>query len=743
MFLVPVIAGALGVSTFVATIITIGIVLIGAVILGLLLKKKAPKQDEQPYRLSKTLEPDATRKFVLGHTAGATDLRYWEVYGSTGYDEVICVASHKITSFGAFYTEGNLETFSGSNSTGTFAGQLVKDNKLEGVTGTSLATGGGSLWTSAASMTGCAFYRLKWTYDQKKMPNGIPNKVTQVIEGAPVYDPRRDSTNGGTGTHRPDDQTTWEYSPTDSNGVPIGRNNALQMLWYLIGWRITSPQAPYDKTLVCGRGVDLSDIDFASFIAAANVCETEEYYTDVFGDTGQTHTNNEAIISSGSGGVLLDTGGVWSYHPATNDTASIAVALNEDDIVSGVTWNPRASIVDQFNQITGNFCDPSTGSLYQMMPYPIIKDATYLAEDAGLPKRQTLDLACVQDAALAQKLARIALNKSRLTGQFKATFTYKALKAQNYDCVTLTFAGLGFSTKLFRVMSMAISPDGGIEMLLQEEDAAVYTGGSVTSYVAPSAGSYYDVRQTVAISGLTVTPVGITGSGSDTVVDALSVTWTAVPGIVQSIEIQYKRTADSDWIPCPPIQYDITTYIIAPVQPSTAYDIRARTITINDVPGSWATTSQTSGNSTVINTPQIAVAAVSLGASSFTSASTTFNNTETTVQSLSITPIASSWLDVYFSCVFDYDNVNDTADFRSFNLKIYRDTTVIYSGVILTKAGFNNAQGFYVPGCTVSQGANDSTTASSHTYYAKLYATTGTTNWTVRNRYLRVTEFKR
>ena len=618
----PILAVAAIIST-IATVLTVAVVA-AAVIGGVILLAKAlmPKipgaNAASMGALNQSLSVDAFRVIVLGKAPCGNDIRYWETYGATGFDQIIAAATHKITSFQKFYIEGREVTFAGGTSTGAatgtvavstignaayvpastdFAGCLTKDNVAVGVTATTVTgtTGGGTLWTSASSFTGCAYYRLKWTYNQSKMPNGFPSKTTQIVEGSPVYDPRKDSTNGGSGSHRPGDNTTWTYSDLDSNSVPIGRNNALQMLRYLLGWHITNP-ATSAYVLVDGRGVDPNDINYASFIAAANTCETEQYYTDCILSTGDSHTTNEAIIAGGAGGVILDTGGLWAYHPATNDTASIAVAFNDDDIVSGVVWNPKDTIANLYNQVGGNFIDPSATSVYQPQPYPVVTDATYLSQD-GVAKRMTLDFQNVQSASLAQKLARIALNKNRVTGTFTASFTYKALQANNYDCVTLSFASFGWTNKLFRVISMSINPIGAIDMVLQEEFAAIYTGGTINTYNPPVAGAIYNPRQQIALAGLSVTASTFFAAGTQQV-DGLTVTWTAVAENVKRVEVQTRVTGSTNWIDAGIANYGVGAVDVYPLLQNTGYDIQARTVSINDVAGAWVSTTQTTGNNT-------------------------------------------------------------------------------------------------------------------------------------------------
>ena len=553
--------------------------------------------------LQLTLNPDEFRKIVFGHAPAGNDLRYWEIYGSNGYDQIIVAATHKVNSFQNLYLEGNACTLSSGNvtetivsasGTNTVSGFLNVLYNTMGVTATNLAAGAGTLWNSSCSLTGLAYYRFKWTYDSKKLPNGFPSRIVQVVEGALVYDPRRDSTVGGSGSHRANDQTTWSYSTTDSNGVPIGRNNALQMLWYLIGWRIQSPQTG-NWTLVAGRGVNLSDIDYSSFILAANECESAQYYTDMVLSTGDTHNTNEGIIASGSQGVIIDTGGLWSYYPAVDNTGSVAVAFLDDDIVSGVQWSPKSTISAQYNQVNGTFIDPSPTSLYQPAPFPIVTSAAYLSADNNFPARLNIDFQCVQSASLAQKLAWIALNKSRLSGVFKATFNFKALQATNYNNVTITFAPLGFSAKPFIITKMSLNPMGGVDLELVEDNSSVYSGGTITGYTTPSQGLNYDPRTLISVGTITATAGYVNGSGG-TAIDALQVTWPTPSTNVAKFEIFYCLHGATTYTPYGQVGADVTSVILAPLQPNTSYDVYVRTISVNNIFGAFSSATQSTSN---------------------------------------------------------------------------------------------------------------------------------------------------
>ena len=315
----PFVVALVGVAVGAAIGGTIGAIVGGVLFSGLLgLVTPKPKvgtvSQASTSRLNKALNPEDFRKIVFGKTAAALDLRYWEVYNDNNYDEVIALAAHRINAIKELYIENDLAIDASNTPQGKYSGILTRTSRLGTPGQAALSVGGSFQWTSTATMTGIAHMALKWVKNDDKLPNGPPNRYTQIVEGAPVYDPRRDSTQpGGSGTHRINDQTTWDYAALDSNSVPIGRNHALQALWYLLGWRVTNPVSG-EQVLVCGRGIDPNDINISTFITGANNCEAAGYYTDMILSTEDEHTANEdKITADGLIAQLVDPGGPWCF----------------------------------------------------------------------------------------------------------------------------------------------------------------------------------------------------------------------------------------------------------------------------------------------------------------------------------------------------------------------------------------------------------------------------------------------
>jgi hypothetical protein len=266
--------GAVGLTAIAGTAITIkGAAIAGAIYGGLqgasaaFVKKPKMGDGAVQARLNISVDPQALGKWVFGQTAAATDVVYAEKIGETALCHVIAAAAHEIDSYGKLFINDEEITLSGINATGDWANALQVLRNLGTTSQSALNINNGSAWPSTAQGRGIAHYALRWNLDSDngkiKLSGGIPTRITQVIKGAKVYDPRLDTSIGGSGSHRANDQTTWEYT---NSGKDIGANWALVVAHYLLGYRV-------NNQLIYGVGVDPGDIDWVQVAAMADVCE--------------------------------------------------------------------------------------------------------------------------------------------------------------------------------------------------------------------------------------------------------------------------------------------------------------------------------------------------------------------------------------------------------------------------------------------------------------------------------------
>lgn len=449
-------------------------------------------------RLNASIVPGAYRTMVLGRTAMGTDIRYTEPYGEDDeyVDYIIGTACHRVNSIEEIWIEDRLAWSSTGGVQSAFTGYLTVNTRLEGSAVNTISINLGIKWASTRRLTGCAYVHLKVkrTGNSKKAESpfagGLAGRITIIGEGMSLYDPRQDGTVGGTGGMAADDQASWAF--TD-----IGNNTALQILGYLLGWRI-------NDQLSVGCGVPPSRIDMESFIVAANLCDEDvaisaggtepRYRSAMVVSEGDEPGQALATMLSACNGRLRDDGGRLSLAVMHNDlaAASLDPGLTDDDVLGSFIWDPDPELNDSYNVVRGKYIDSSPAALYQPVDYPEVS----LASVDGIERVLTLNLLTVESASQAQRLAKQALQRKQYERRFTATFTNRAWKYRVGDVVPLTFSALAFEDKLFRVESITYAYDGSCQLSLTEENADIYAwdASDAAAIVAADPNEYDPLR---------------------------------------------------------------------------------------------------------------------------------------------------------------------------------------------------------------------------------------------------------
>jgi hypothetical protein len=481
---------------------------ITATLSGLATVAFAPKMPRsQLGRLNVSLDPSTPRKTVVGTTAMPLDLRYHESSGSDQeyIDYIIVTAAHKVKSITEIWFEDKQAWTSSGGVTARYSGYLTIATVLEGTSANTISINGGFIWGATRRLTGCAYVhlRVKRTGNTKKaespLVQGLPSRVTIKGEGAPLYDPRKDSTvTGGSGSHRANDQTTWgSYTDPDDCDNP-----ALQLLFHLLGWKING-------VLSVGCGVPSTRIDLESFITAANICDenvalagggTQKRYrtSGTYSDSDDRMEIINVFLAS-MNGTLRDNGGKLTVTVMKNDLANYVLTFDDSDVLDEFEWNQTRGLNDSYNVARGRYVDPSDNSLYQLVDYPEIR----ITSPDGIERVMTVDLPYVEDGKRAQRIAKQVLQRNQYRGMFSATFTAKAMGCAVGDVVRLTFTPLGWTNKLFRVISQQINFNGQVPLVLVEENAAIYAwDAEEEAPVTPTAPTVYDPLNNPLILGI-------------------------------------------------------------------------------------------------------------------------------------------------------------------------------------------------------------------------------------------------
>jgi hypothetical protein len=470
----------------------LGIIIATSIGSSLLSKPKTPRSSPQNLeRLRANIDPLAPRKSAVGITALNTDIRDEEFTDDqTYFHRFIVLASHKVQSIDEIWFDDKRIWTAGGGVEGEAVGYLTVATRTEGSAANAINIS--SRMGATRRYTGMAYVHLRYklTGNSKKAESPYAQSITTRItirgKAALLYDPRKDSTvPGGSGSHRADDQDTWEW---DDDAC---RNPALALLFYLLGWRINGE-------LAVGKGIPANRIDLESFAEAANICD--ESVTALGGGTEPRYRCDGAWSEADSPTTVMDTiracmnadlddvGGKLRLTVFYNDLATPDADFTDDDILDAFSWQPYPSLDQTFNVVRGLYTDPSDESLYQQVDYPEQREDS----PDDIDRIDTFNLPMVQSAGQAQRLAAIRLARQQYAGEFQAEFQATAWAVSKNSVVRITFAQTGFEEKLFRVASMDIRQDGVVPLVLREENAAIYGAPTLEAPAAPIASTPYD-----------------------------------------------------------------------------------------------------------------------------------------------------------------------------------------------------------------------------------------------------------
>ena len=506
----------------------------------LLSKPKGKTPPDEGLELRKRIATDHPIEVLFGETATPGSLQWWGIRGDDNefYEQVLALSDYTCDSIQKVYGDGVELTFSGDLTTGyrpCTSHYLDEDGNpclwVKIYLGDPAQTADADLVSNYTEITtdfrgrgrAYAITRAKWNRDA--FPNGEPGLLF-VMRGAPIYDPRLDTTAGGSGSHRSNDPTSWEWSD----------NPALIGAQYIQGFSLNG-------SVFCGMGYDRERIPAADLIEAANECDqsvslkaggSENRYrcggSFLTGKTGRTHQGNMSIILAAMDAELDDGNGrEFRFLPGVERTP-VSLEIAWDDIIGedSIQLSPNLDPAERVNTVLGQFTDPA--SVYEKTPIPIRQNATYVTEDNGQEYFYEPFLLAVQSGTQAQRIVKRAMERARAERRLALVLPLTYARLEKGDRVNLDATledRLRLPDTVWRVERRpTIRADLKCEIVLREHPASVgdwtpatdELDGSEQTFTVPSIPS-------LALTSPTVSAVGVTQGSAE--IPYLRVTWTA------------------------------------------------------------------------------------------------------------------------------------------------------------------------------------------------------------------------
>lgn len=475
---------------------------------------------------------------------------------------VLAVASHEIESHGRIYLNDTKvsapsagETL-GSVITAPYNGGKVQIAKKTGTTtqtAYSDLVSASSKWTSNHRLQGIASVYVKFEYDRDVFPTGLPN-VSMQVSGKKLYDPR-------------DGTTAFSSNP------------ALAIRDYL-------------TNSTYGFGADVSEIDDDSFETAADICD--EQVTLAAGGTqnryeihGTFSTDQspkqvlEQLLTSCGGTIFFANG---KFHLKVAKYVTPTITLDESDLRGPISLQTRRSARDNYNAVKGVFAPASTsadGKFYTPTDYPAYVSSSFVTEDGGETKFLDYDLPFTTNAAMAQRLAKIALFRNRQQITMTMPCTIAAFKLAVGDTVMVTNDRLGFSSKVFEISEWKLAVDVGaneqpvigVDLTLRELNSAVFDwNADEQDFITDNT----NLPDPFTLPAPTVTTAENTVTINQQPLSVIEITATSTNPQTVNFEAEYKESTDSTYI-----SLGIASggfFAIPNAKADTTYDIRVRGI---------------------------------------------------------------------------------------------------------------------------------------------------------------------
>lgn len=363
----------------------------------------------------------------------------------------------------------------------------------------------GSAGAATAYCRGMAstHFELIRVNDDEKMRNvfkyGPPVLNVEQL-GIRCYDPRLDSTMGGSGTQRANDPLTWGTVGYDNPALWIGT--------YLI---------MSESDGGCGEDQLVTDAEWwASVAAAAN--ESDSAISTPGGNIPK-YSGAGLVLSSldhksvnlqkmldcmGPKARLVPINGSTSYRLHASAYRAPTATITQDWLADeGYEIDTRPLDEALYNAVRVNYDDPALD--YKTIEAPPYTSSTYEAEDGGDRLWSDLTLPGVKHAYRAQYFAQQHHKASRYQATITLTLNMRAMDLEHWETCNIELPGVDLTGRVWRV---AFYKDLGtrIQIVFEEDHASIYTVDAFKTPVASgTSGAAYQVPPLP--TSITATPV--------------------------------------------------------------------------------------------------------------------------------------------------------------------------------------------------------------------------------------------
>jgi hypothetical protein len=321
------------------------------------------------------------------------------------------------------------------------------------------------------------------------------------------------------------------------------------------------------------------------------VTRMQEVRYTIDGSFGMNLPHEEVLkrMNTASYGKLIYSSGTWFIHSGAFRSPTTPV-ITEDDLRGPIQLQTLLAKSELANGVTGIYINPYDD--WQPKEFPSVISSTFVAED-GETINKDIRLPFTVSTGMAQRIAKIELLRTRQQQTVILPCKLTVLDTRAGDTIQFTYDRFGFSSKEFEIIDWKFSfgedaenPALGIDIVGREVASSDYdfsTSEEQTIDPAPNTNLpnpfiVIDPTGLTLLSGTAQLYLRLDG----TVMSRIRAEWTAPADAFVTdngdIEIQFKRSADSEWQKAPNVRGDEVFTFLLDVEDGVSYDVRVQSV---------------------------------------------------------------------------------------------------------------------------------------------------------------------
>lgn len=387
-------------------------------------------------------------------------------------------------------------------------------------------------WTSDKKFSNMAYFVADLKSDKEKF-SGIP-QIQPIGIGVRCYDPRKDSSFGGSGTHRFNDPTTWEYSA----------NPAVQAYHFLRGFF-------FNGIRVLGVGYAAAELSTAHWAAAMNVCDEDvvdpelnhrpRYACHLFVEDTTQFSQVLDQFCDAMGGYYTEIAGQLAVF--AGKAQSSVLTITDGDLVADedLYFNPGRPGETLATGIQGTYIHSAD---YTPTPYTSIEPPEFDSAQ-WYPQIIPVDFNQVQNAHQAFLLAKQKLYANRMQATANVVLPFTNIALQVNDWITWASDMTMIGTRVFKIVQISYNlVKRRLYLTLAETSADVYDDDATPDDVQEPIRTPQIPIYITTVNSLALTPILLEGPSGEQI-PAIDFTYTPIldPGVL-AVDISYRTAAD-------------------------------------------------------------------------------------------------------------------------------------------------------------------------------------------------------